>query len=61
MINKQLSELAMDDMNLSQLNEEELMEIQGGFLGFVTGIVVSFIVTVGFQMGLQDGAKNKHL
>lgn len=32
MINKQLSELAMDDMNLSQLNEEELMEIQGGSL-----------------------------
>jgi lactobin A/cerein 7B family class IIb bacteriocin len=61
MINKQLSELAMDDMNLSQLNEEELMETQGGLVWFVAGIVVGFIVNVAYDMGKNDGAKNKHL
>lgn len=61
MINKQLSELAMDDMNLSQLNEEELMEIQGGSLwgfakeAFFAGVGVVQDLCNGIAEGYRDG------
>ena len=59
MINKQFSELAMDDMNLSQLNEEELMETQGGFLLELGLLAVGFVIQVAYDMGKNDGAKNR--
>jgi len=55
MRNTQFSELSMVDMNLSNLNDEELRETQGG----IWQLIVGFVWTVAFEMGVNDGAKNR--
>ena len=61
MINKQLSELALDDMNLIHLDEKELLETHGGSLwgfakeAFFAGVGIVQDLCTGIAQGYRDG------